>query len=168
MTDTQDTQTPPMSDTQDARTSNQSPTVPEGDDAPTTQAEPVSSEPDDVAPPLAALIASIRSAVAPNASFQARNAGASACRSILTVLEAKPGQPLTSAPRAPTQPQLPLVGLLSQPGLLTKLAAMSREELIDLLRQVTGATSPRAQAPSTAGPRFHLIQIPQIRRPGGK
>jgi len=152
---------------QDTQTSNQSPTVPNGDDAPTTRAEPASSEPDEIASPLAVMIASIRSAVIPNASPQARTAGASACRSILTVLEAKPGQPLTAAPPAPTQPQSSLAGLLSQPGLLAQLAAMSREQLLDLLRKVTGAASPQPQSPVNGAPRFHLIQIPQVRRPGG-
>lgn len=153
---------------QDTQTSNQSPTVPDGDDAPTTRAEPASSQPDDIAPPLAAMITSIRSAVAPNASPQARTAGASACRSILTVLEAKPGQPLMAPPPAPTQPQSPLASLLSQPGLLPQLAAMSREQLLDLLKQVTGAASPRTQPPALGAPRFHLIQVPQVRRPDGK
>lgn len=149
------------------QTSNQSPTVPDGDDAPTTRADPASSEPDDIAPPLAAMIASIRSAVAPNASPPARTAGASACRSILTVLEAKPGQPLIAAPPAPTQPQSPLASLFSLPG-LTQLAAMSREQLLDLVKQVTGAASPRTLPPASGAPRFHLIQVPQVRRPDGK
>lgn len=156
-----------MTDTEDTQTSNRSPTVSEGDDASTTEPQSANSEPDDIAPPLAAMIVSIRSAVAPNASLQARTAGASACRSILTVLEAKPGQPLTTAPAAPTQPQSPLASLLSQPGLLNQLAAMSREQLLDLLKKVTGAASPRTQSPAAAGPRFHLIQIPRPTRPGG-
>ena len=152
---------------QDIQTSNQSPTVPDGDDVPTTRAEPTSPEPDDIAPPLAAMIASIRSAVVPNASPPARTAGASACRSILIVLEAKPGQPLIAAPPAPTQPQSPLASLFSLPG-LTQLAAMSREQLLDLVKQVTGAASPRTQPPALGAPRFHLIQVPQVRRPDGK
>ena len=65
------------------------------------------------------------------------------------------------------EPQSPLAGLLSQPGLLAQLAAMSHEQLLDLLRKVTGAESPQPQSPATGGPRFHLIQIPQVRRPGG-
>jgi hypothetical protein len=156
-----------MTDTQDTQTFNESPASHDGDDAPTTRAQPASAQPDDVAPPLAAMIASIRSAVAPNASREARTAGASACRSILTVLEAKPGQPLGGAPAAPAQPQSPLASLFSQPGLLNKLAAMSREQLLDLLKQVTGAASPRTQSPATDAPRFHLIQIPRLTRPGG-
>lgn len=156
-----------MTDTHDTETSNQSASAAEGADAPTTRAESTGSEPDDIAAPLATMIASIRSALAPSASPQARTAGASACRSILSVLEAKPGQPLIAAPPAPTPAPSPLASLLSQPGLLTQLAAMSREQLLDLLRQVTGATSPQPRLPATGGPRFHLIQIPQVRRPGG-
>jgi hypothetical protein len=156
-----------MTDTHDTQTSNQSAGPAEGANAPTTRAESASSEPDDIAPPLAAMIASIRSALAPSAEPQARTAGASACRSILSVLEAKPGQPLIAAPPPPTQAQSPLASLLSQPGLLTQLAAMSREQLLDLLRQVTGAASPQPRSPTTGAPRFHLIQIPQVRRPGG-
>jgi hypothetical protein len=56
--------------------------------------------------------------------------------------------------------------LFSQPGLLPKLAAMSRDELINLLKQITGAMPAHPQTPTTAAPRFHLLQIPQ-RRPGG-
>jgi hypothetical protein len=158
MTDMHDTQTPEPT----------AATPPDVDQTPTPRSEAVSADPGDVAPPLAAMITSIRSALAPNASPQARIAGTSACRSILSVLEAKPGQPLATAPPAPSQAPSPLAGLLSQPGLLTQLAAMSREQLLDLLKQFTGAVSPRTQSPAAAAPRFHLIQIPQVRRPDGK
>lgn len=141
--------------------------------APHPPAEPAPTEsapapdPADLAPPLAALIATIRSAVAQSASPEARAAGATACRSILTVLEAKPGQPL-GAPPAPTpSPTFPIASLLSQPGFLSKLAAMSREQLLEFLKQVTSAMPARPHTPATAAPRFHLIQIPQLRRPSG-
>ena len=124
-------------------------------------AVPVSSQAEEIAPSLAAMIASIRSALTPNASPQARSAGAMAAQSILTVLEAKPGQPLTTALPAPTRPLSPLATLLSQPS-LNRLAAMSREELINLLKQVTGAVSPQTQSPASGAPRFHLIQIPRV------
>lgn len=156
-----------MTDTEDAQTIIQNATASEGDSTPSPPGGAVMSEPADITPPFAAMIAAIRSAVAPNASPQARSAGASACRSILIILEAKPGQPLIVAPPALPQPQSPLSSLLSQPGLLNQLAAMSREQLLDLLRKVTGAGSPRTQSPATGAPRFHLIQIPQVRRPGG-
>lgn len=126
-------------------------------------------DPDDVAPPLANLIASIRAAVARGASAEARATGATACRSLLTVLDAKPGQPLAATPQlaAPVATTSPIGSLLSQPGLLSKLAAMSRDELINLLRQITGAIPGPTRTPAAAAPRFHLIQIPQVRRPDG-
>jgi len=58
-----------------------------------------------------------------------------------------------------------IAALLKQPGLLNQLAAMSREQLLDLLKQVTGAMPARPQTPTSGAPRFHLIQIPQVRRP---
>jgi hypothetical protein len=130
-------------------------------------AEPAPTVPDDIAPPLGALLAAIRNALAKGASPEARTAGASACRSIATVLEAQPGQPL--APTAPPAGAAsPIAVLLKQPGLLSQLAAMSREQLLDLLKQVTGAAPARTQAPASGAPRFHLIQIPPGRRPDSK
>ena len=126
--------------------------------------EPAPAAPDDVAPPVAALIASIRTALVTGASVEARAAGAAACRSILTVLEAKPGQSLAAEPQRPASSASPIAALLKQPGFLNQLAAMSREQLLDLLKQVTGAMPARPQTPSSGAPRFHLIQIPQVRR----
>jgi hypothetical protein len=133
-----------------------------------TPSEPA-SDPDIFAPPVASLIASIRAALARGASADVRAAGASACRSILTVLDARPGQPLAALPPppvAPTSPTSPIAALFAQPGFLPRLAAMSRDELINLLKQITGAMPAHLQTPTTAAPRFHLIQIPQ-RRPSG-
>jgi hypothetical protein len=129
-------------------------------------AESTAAAADAIPPALEAMMASIRSAVTHGASEEARAAGAIACRSILSVLDTKSGQPLPAAPSPATAQKSPFAALLSQPGLLSRLAAMSREELLDLLKQVTGAIPARSQAPSSA-PRFHLIQIPQVRRPDG-
>lgn len=158
-----------MSDTPETEETREPPEAPANPDtrsAQNTPSEPAPSEAD-VAPPLVALVTTIRSAVVRGASPEARAAGATACRSILTVLEAKPGEPLAAAPAPTTSPTSPIAALLSQPGFLAKLAAMSREQLLDLLRQVTGAMPARPQTPTTAAPRFHMIQIPQVRRPGG-
>jgi hypothetical protein len=152
-----------MSDT------NESQTAQEHSNEPNTRAEPASA-PDDLAPPLLSLIASIRAGVVRGASAEVRTAGATACRAILSVLEAKPGQPLAASPQptmSSASPASPLASLLSQPGLLSQLAAMSREELINLFKQITGATPGRAPTPSTGAPRFHLIEIPQVRKPDG-
>ncbi len=157
-------------ETQGAHESHEASANPDTSAAQNTPAEPAPSEAADVAPPLVSLIATIRSAVARGASPEVRTAGAAACRSILTVLEAKPGDPLAAAPTpaAPAKsPTSPIASLLSQPGFLSKLAAMSREQILDLLKQVTGAMPARPHTPTTAAPRFHLIQIPQVRRPGG-
>lgn len=134
--------------------------------------EPI-SQPDEIAPPVASLIASIRAALTPRASGETRAAGATACRSILAVLEAKPGQPLapTPPPTSPPSPAAPvaspLATLLSQPGLLSRLAAMSRDELIDLLKHITSAMPAQPSPPTTAALRFHLIPVPGARRPPG-
>jgi len=130
-----------------------------------TPSEP-STDPDVITQPVASLIGSIRAAVARGASADARAAGATACRSILTVLEARPGQPLAASPPPPVAPTSPIAALFSQPGFLSRLAAMSRDELLNLVQQVTGAMPARPQTPTTAAPRFHLIQIPTRRSNG--
>jgi hypothetical protein len=105
------------------------------------------------------LIASIRAAVARDASADARAIGATACRSILTALEAQAGQPLAAAPSAPASPVA---------SLLTSLASMPREQLLDLVISKLRAALPPGTPTAVAGaPRFHLIQIPQMRPPGG-
>lgn len=155
-----------MSDTQESKSAKE---VHDTQEEPDTHVEP-GVEPDDVAPPLVGLLALIRAALTRGATADTRTAGATACRSLWTVLEAKAGQPLVAVPppAAPTSPASPIASLLSQPGLLSRLAGMSRDDLINLLKQITGAMPVRAPTPSTAAPRFHLIEIPQARRPDGK
>jgi hypothetical protein len=132
---------------------------------PTADTQP--AEPDDISRATATLLVAIRTAVARGASSEARAAGVTACRSLLTVLEAKPGQALAATAPPSASPASPLLAMIQQPGFLTKLAALSREQLLDLLRQVTGALPAKVSSPTMAGPRFHLIQIPQLRRPSG-
>lgn len=158
-----------------------------------TQATPGASSAIENPHPLDDLIASIRAAVAVDASPDVRANGAAACRSLLAALETQAGQPLTmtrqpassSAPRSPiavllaqlrlmprdkvgdlltqlvTSPKSPLDGILAQ------FAAMPREQLVDLINRQLRALAP-AGAPlrSPAGPRFHLISIPQLPRYG--
>jgi len=156
--ETQPTDKPPVDDTA---------TDPSTEAAPGAPSEPTAIEPE-LAPPLADLIASIRTAVGRGASAEARAAGAFACRSLLAVLEAAPGQPIgTPAPTAPS-PVASFAAMFTQPGFLTQLAAMSREQLLELLRQFTGANAAKPPGPTTAAPRFHLIEIPNTPRPGGR
>lgn len=132
---------------------------------PSTHRDPASAS-DDLTPPFASLIAAIQAAVVRGASPDIRAAGVSACRSILTVLEARPGQPLVVSPLPPTSvsaaaPTSPIAALLAQPGLLPRLAAMSREDLITLIKQVTGAMPAPTHRPNSAAPRFHIVEIPK-------
>jgi hypothetical protein len=72
-------------------------------------------------------------------------------------LETQPGQPLTTAATPPAS---------SMAAVLSQLAAMPREQIIEFLQKLA-ASSPAAARP-LAAPRFHLIEIPQrLRRPGG-
>lgn len=129
--------------------------------------ERVATAPGDIASSLATLITAIRGALVANASPEARAAGATACRTIVAVLDAKPGQPLGASPQPAGTATSPIGTMLSQPGFLTKLAAMSREELLGLLKQVTSSLPRKVPSAPSPGPRFHLIQIPQLRRPDG-
>ena len=124
-------------------------------------------DPSDVSLSTTGLLTAIRAAIAPGASTEARASGVTACRAILSVLEAKPGQALVATALPAASPASSLLAMIKQPGFLNQLAAMSREQLLDLVRQATGALPAKPSSPTTAGPRFHLIQIPQVRRPGG-
>jgi hypothetical protein len=115
--------------------------------------------PSDNPHPLDDLIASIHAAVAPNASADVRAIGATACRSLLTALEAQAGQPLAAASSAPAS---------TLAGMLSAFASMPREQLLDLLiSKLRAALPPGTPTAVTGAPRFHLIQIPQVQRPGG-
>jgi len=103
------------------------------------------------------LIASIRIAVSPDASAEARAVGATACRSILAALEAKAGQPLTAAPPTATSATSPLAAMLAQ------LAAMPRQQMLEFITNFLRTKLPQGTQPLVAaGPRFHLIEIPQV------
>jgi hypothetical protein len=68
------------------------------------------------------LIEQIGAAIADDATADARAAGATACRTILSAIEAKPGSPLASAP----PPSTPLQAVM------TALSNTPPEQLLDL------------------------------------
>jgi hypothetical protein len=115
--------------------------------------------------PLGDLIASIRAAVVPGVSADVRAVGAAACRAILTALEAQVGHPLAAAAAAPTPPT-PLTSSTSPlAGMLSHLAAMPREQLIEfLLGRLRNALPPGTPTQPTAGPRFHIVTLPPAGR----
>lgn len=128
------------------------------------------------------LVATIRASVAPGVTPEARAAGAAACRAILAALETQVGQPLVAMTSVPTATRVApeststLARILSQlvampreqlTGILSQLAAMPREQLIDfMINRLRSALPSGTQTRVSAGPRFHLIQLPQVRPPG--
>lgn len=179
-----------MTDTADIQSTTEDVSTEETSTAEDTEA--IQREPDirNTPPPgdktalLHELVATIRMSVAPGVTPEARAAGAAACRAILTALEAQVGQSLvptisssTASPASPA-PTSPLARILSQltampreqlTGILSHLAAMPREQLMDfLINRLRSALPPGTQTRVSAGPRFHLIQIPQVGTAGGK
>ncbi len=149
-------------DTQALQSSLGPPSGPSGPRDPCTSSPP--STPDLASKPhhVDDLVASICIAVAPGASAETRGTGAAACRAILSSLETQVGPPLAAAPLAAaplavTSPTSPLSGMLSH------LASMPREQLIELLinrlREALPLSAPTRLA---AGPRYHTIPIPQV------
>jgi hypothetical protein len=152
MTDVQSTQTPQDALTPDAQAAQAAQPAQAAQNA---QAIPSNPDPASKPDPLDDLIAAIRTAVAPGASAEARAVGATACRAILTALEAKAGQPLAAAPPGAAPATSPLAAMLSQ------LAAMPREQMLEFITSfLRSKLPPGAQPLVTSGPRFHLIQIP--------
>lgn len=99
------------------------------------------------------LLEAIRNATATGATDEARAAGAQACRTLLTALEAKPGEALAS-PAAPDSPIATIVA---------GLRGVPVDQLLDLaiakLRTMVPADAVAvAQAPKISIP---LIQVPR-------
>jgi len=144
----------PTCETSTSNAETSTPSVQAAQNAPVIPSSPDLAE---KAGPLDDLIASIRMAVAPGASTEARAVGATACRSILAALETKAGQPLTAASPTATVATSPLAAMLAQ------LAAMPLEQMLEFITNFLRAKLPQGTQPSVAaGPRFHLIQIPQV------
>jgi hypothetical protein len=68
------------------------------------------------------LIETIRAAMMPDASDEARAAGATACRAVLATLDAQAGQPLAAAPVAATPIQ----------AAVTAMSGLPSDQLLDL------------------------------------
>src|SRR5690606_23664427 len=81
------------------------------------------------------LIEAIRGAVAEDATAEAKQAGARACRTILAALETEPGQPLAPTPAAVT----------SAPNPLAALTGLDLERALDLVIARLRAALPDAE-----------------------
>lgn len=100
------------------------------------------------------LIEAIRSAVADDASSEARASGAQACRTILAALEARPGEILAPVSTAPATPLHALIGALR---------TMPPEQLLDLaIARLTAALPQGTPPPATALVRFPIVPIGKV------
>ncbi|MDQ3366745.1 MAG: hypothetical protein M3680_15075 [Myxococcota bacterium] len=101
------------------------------------------------------LLEAIRNATGTDASDEARAAGAQACRTILSALEAKPGEPLVSAGATMS----PIAAAVSV------FRGMTPEQLLDLAIARLKAAVPEGTPTVAAQPvKFHLLPLPEIGR----
>lgn len=104
------------------------------------------------------LVDSIRAALASDATAETRAAGASACRTILTALEATPGAPIGGA-----------TPVVAPNPLAVAIAGMVRstppEQLLDLLiAKLGGLVQQPNAAPAEARP-VHKFSVPLVKVP---
>lgn len=101
------------------------------------------------------LLESIRAAIDPDASEQARAAGAHACRTILTALEAKPGEPMPAS-ASDASPATQIAQMLGA------LKGVPAEQLLDLaITRLRAALPTGTDAPRVAPVKFHVVQLPR-------
>jgi hypothetical protein len=101
-----------------------------------------------------ALLESIRTALVPEASADAREAGANACRTILTALEAKPAEPMPATVVEPAQIA----------ALITTMRGMPPDQLLELaIAKLRSMFPDEANVPRAAPMRLQFVPVP-----GGK
>lgn len=98
-----------------------------------------------------AVIETIRAAITPDASAEARAAGAAACRTILAALGTEPGQPLVSDAQAPAPPTPQVAALASA------IKNVPPDQLADLL-----IAKLRTLVPPDQQPAVRRIHIPLV------
>jgi hypothetical protein len=102
-----------------------------------------------------ALIESIRAALAPDASPEARASGAEACRTILTALE--PAAEAAAATAAP--PEVPVATILDA------MRGIPADQLLDLaIAKLRAALPPGTQVPAVAPLKFNLVAVPRAKK----
>jgi hypothetical protein len=101
------------------------------------------------------LIEAIRVALLPDATDDAKHQGALACRTILTALETKEGEPLAKpSDTAAAQPTLQVAAMVGA------LRALPPEQLLDLaIARLRAALPADTGTPTVAPIKFQLIPI---------
>lgn len=113
------------------------------------------------------LIETIRVAVQSDASEEAKHQGALACRTILTALDAKPGEPLVpprdpnaAQPSAAVAQSVPVIEPLQVAAIVGALRGMPAEQLLDLaIARLRAALPKDATTPTIAPVKFQIIPI---------
>jgi hypothetical protein len=100
------------------------------------------------------LLEEIRLATSADATPAARAAGATACRTLLAVLDTSPGQQLAAAPAAPSQVA----------ALIGALRGVPADQLLDLaIAKLSAALPAGTQVPRATPLKFHIVPVPQGR-----
>jgi hypothetical protein len=103
-----------------------------------------------------ALIETIRAAVVPEATAEARATGANACRTILSALEATAGQPLAAQVASP-----PNASQIA--SAVSALRGVPAEQLLDMAIARLRAALPAGVEVAPAMPlKFHMISPPKF------
>ncbi len=98
------------------------------------------------------LLEAIKAATAAHARDEARSAGVIACRTILTALEAKAGEPLVQLPAAPASPIAMAVSALKN---------VPPDQLLDLAIAKLRTMLPEGMTPPKVEPvKFHVFHLP--------
>ena len=102
------------------------------------------------------LLKAIRAATAGGASDEVRAVGAAACRTILTALEAKAGEPLV-----PSASSAPAGQASSVAALVSALRNVPPDQLLDMAIARLRAALPEGVTVPTVDPvKFQVIQLP--------
>ena len=108
------------------------------------------------------LIEAIRTAVLSDATDEAKHQGALACRTILTALEATPGEPIATVTVEQSAPAPDVAGIVGA------LRGLPPEQLLDIaIARLRAALPASATAPPVEPLRFHIVPVHQALRDRG-
>lgn len=107
------------------------------------------------------LIEKMRAATVADATDEARATGAQACRTLLTALEAKHGEPMTAAVAVPSPiPAGSATPLATVHALASALRGMTPDQLLDLaITRLRAALPAGAEVPAAQAIKFPLVPI---------
>lgn len=101
------------------------------------------------------VIESIRAAIAPDATPEVRAAGVAACRSVLTALEASPGQGFAPATVSPNPSAIAAA--------VGALRGVPPDQLLDLaISRLRAALPAGVEVPAAQPLKFHIINVPNL------